>query len=300
MREIGKFRDWMWRGWQIRYLFKESAHPPNHHQQPPLILIHGFGASIEHWRQNLPVLSQCHRVYALDLLGFGASKKVYTSLTVDLWVQQVYEFWLTFIRQPVILVGNSLGALICLTAAATYPEMVKGLTLLSLPDLSVRQEIMPSSIQPLVSFIERLFTSPILLKPLFKILRRPSVIRRWLGIAYSDKSAITDELVSIIASPPQDDGAARAFCALCEYANQPHFAPSTKAILPELNIPILLIWGKEDRMIPPQLAPKLAALNSQIQLVELAGVGHCPHDESPEKFHAVFFDWFGKLIDNSR
>lgn len=83
-------------------------------KHPPLILLHGFGASIEQWRHNISVLSQQHRVYALDLLGFGASRKAYTQYGVNLWREQIYDFWRTFIGVPAILVGNSLGSLVAL------------------------------------------------------------------------------------------------------------------------------------------------------------------------------------------
>ena len=69
--KLGNQRDWVWRGWQIRYTFiRPREYSP---KEVPLILIHGFGASIGHWRKNLEVLGSHHTVYALDLLGFGAS-----------------------------------------------------------------------------------------------------------------------------------------------------------------------------------------------------------------------------------
>ena len=69
-KRIGHQRDWVWQGQQTRYSF---LHPPDrdHAKHPPLILLHGFGAAIEHWRKNIPDLSQNSSVYALDLLGFG-------------------------------------------------------------------------------------------------------------------------------------------------------------------------------------------------------------------------------------
>ena len=58
-----------------------------------------------------------------------------------------------------------------------------------------------------------------------------------------------------------------------------------------LAIPILLIWGLQDRMVPPLLAPIFAKLNPLIELVELESVGHCPQDECPEKFNPILKDW---------
>lgn len=289
-KRIGHQRDWVWRGWQTRYTYMRSSKELTS-SKPPLILIHGFGASIEHWRNNIPTLSQEHTVYALDLIGFGASRKPLTNYNVDLWVQQVRDFWQTFIGQPVVLVGNSIGSLICMAAAATYPEMVKGIVMLSLPDVSMRQEAIPRWLQPIVTGLEGAIASPLLVQSLFKILRRPSVLRRWAGFAYVERSVITDELIEIFAAPALDEGAEKTFYNLFKAIRLPQFAPAAKTVLPTLNIPILLIWGRLDRPVPFAIAPTLAALNPKIDFIALDNVGHCPHDECPEQFNAILLQW---------
>ena len=289
-QRIGSQRDWVWRGWQTRYTYIR-AQKRNGQQTTPMILLHGFGASIEHWRNNLPVLSQNHTVYALDLLGFGAAQKPPAEYNVELWVQQVYDFWKTFIQKPVVLVGNSIGSLVCFVAAATYPEMVKGIAMLSLPDVSLRQETLPRHLGPIVTTIEGMVASPPVVKSLFKVLRRPAMIRRWAKFAYANKAAVNDELVEILSAPAQDEGAARTFCSLFKAVRNPLFAPSVKALLPNLKIPILLVWGRQDRMVPPSLATQFASLNPKIQLVDLENAGHCPHDECPEQFNQILLHW---------
>ena len=69
-------------------------------------------------------------------------------------------------------------------------------------------------------------------------------------------------------------------------------------MLPKLNIPILLIWGLQDRMVPPNLASGFANLNGNIELIELDGVGHCPHDEVPDRFNSILLDWLEKYFPN--
>lgn len=289
-QRIGQQRDWVWRGWQIRYSYFRAKQSPEV-ELPPMIFLHGFGAAIEHWRYNLPVFSEKRRIYALDLLGFGASRKAATNYTINLWVEQLHDFWANIINQPVILVGNSIGSLICLMAVAKYPDMAQRLIMLTLPDISLRQEVIPRWLLPIVTGIENFVASPPLLNALFKIVRRRVVIKRWLGLAYYNQERITDELVNIIASPPQDDGANQAFLSLFKSLRRPEFGQPVAPILTKLTIPTLLIWGKKDRIIPPNLAKLFAELNPCIDLIELENVGHCPHDECPKEFNQIMANW---------
>lgn len=266
-------------------------------ENPPAILIHGFGAAIEHWRHNIPVLSEDRRVYAIDLLGFGASRKARVPYTISLWVEQVHDFWKTFINRPVVLVGNSIGSLVCMTLAGKYPEMVAGLVMLSLPDVTRRREMIPPWLLNIVTPIEKFFTSPWLLKPIFYYLRRPEVLRKWTAIAYEDKKAVTDELIQIIGRPPLDEGADEAFISLAQAVNYPEYCPPAKAILPQLEIPILLCWGHQDRMIPVELAAGFVKLNPKIQYVEFDRAGHCLQDECPDRFNPVLVKWLRETVD---
>ena len=288
---IGNQRDWVWRGWQTRYTYIRCRH-----QQPqtPIILLHGFGASIGHWRHNLEVLGQNHTVYALDMLGFGASRKAPANYSIQLWVEQVYEFWRAFIRKPAVIVGNSIGSLVALAAAAYYPEMVKGVVMISLPDPSMERDAIPPALHPLVTGIKQLVASPLILKPIFLFLRRPSVLRKWASLAYANPQAVTDELVDILAGPPQDCGSVRAFIALFKGIMSTDFSPSVKAILPGLKVPMLLIWGQKDRFVPAALAPRFTQYNPQLEFVNLEDAGHCPHDECPEIVNRIILDWMAK------
>lgn len=298
-QRIGNQRDWVWRGWQTRYTYIRplSGQPKS---STPLILLHGFGASIGHWRHNLAELGQHHTVYALDMLGFGASEKAVTAYTVELWVEQVYDFWQTFIRQPVILVGNSIGSLVCLAAAATHPDMVQGIVMISLPDLSIREEMIPPRLQPIIGGIERVFTSALLLKPLFHIVRRPKIARAWAGIAYADPIVVTEELMEIFLGPTQDRGSAQAFGAILQAMTRGQFGPNVKTVLSTLKIPILLMWGQQDRMIPYSLARRFIEYNPDLRLVELENAGHCAHDECPERVNQEILHWISESRNSTQ
>jgi pimeloyl-ACP methyl ester carboxylesterase len=287
-QRVGNQRDWVWRGWQTRYTYLRAV---NRDRKPPLMLLHGFGASIGHWRHNLEVLSQSHTVYALDMLGFGASEKASANYSAALWVEQIYDFWQTFIRQPVVLIGNSIGSLICLAVAQAHPEMVAGIAMLSLPDPSVREDMMPKFLLPAIATIEGWFTSPLLLKAVFKIVRRPQVVRPWARIAYANPEAVTDELVDILVGPAQDRGSAQAFSAILKAMTSAKFGPKVKEVLPTLKMPLLLIWGRQDRMIPYSQAEQFIRYNPQLQLIEIDQAGHCPHDECPDAVNQALLDW---------
>jgi len=289
-QRVGSQRDWVWRGWQTRYTYFRAPQT-NQEQTTPVILLHGFGASIGHWRHNLEVIGEHHTVYALDMLGFGASRKAAADYKIDLWVAQVYEFWQTFIRKPMVLVGNSIGSLVCLAAAAAHPEMVQGIAMINLPDFSLEEEMIPGWLRPVVASIKSLVASPLVLKSLFYVVRRPTVLQKWAGRAYSNPAAVSAELLEILALPSQDRGAAATFSALFKAMTSSEFGPRVKTILPTLDIPLLLMWGRQDRMIPPMLAAQFAALNPNIKLVEIDDAGHCPHDERPEVVNQVLLDW---------
>ena len=284
---LGAQRDWIWRGWRMRYSF---AHPTGSTEQPPMLLLHGFGSALTQWHENILPLSQLHSVYALDMIGFGVSEKASTTYKVELWVDQVYEFWRMFINRPIVLVGHSLGALVALTAASSHPEMVEKLVLLTLP--ASRQEILPDWLQPIVVSIEGMFTTPLFVRPLFKLICRPTVVRSVLRKVYIDQARVTDALVAAFVTPGYDRGAARAFCCLAQARTSTDFSRETKDLLQEIDQPILLLWGDQDRVIPIAWGRQIAAtLGDRLKLVEIPDAGHCPYDESAERVNREILTW---------
>ena len=202
--KIGNQRDWMWRGWKIRYSYQPQKSIDNNSQQnPPLLLIHGFGVSLKHWRNNIQFLAQNHPVYSIDLLGFGSSQKAYASYGIDLWTHLVFDFWQEFINQPMILVGNSIGSLISLNTAVNHPAIAKGLVMLSLPDVAGRTNMIPAPLRSLVTTIEGLVANPLLIRLLLNIARQPNVIRKSLQTAYINHLHVDQELVNLISTLAQ-------------------------------------------------------------------------------------------------
>ncbi len=282
-------RDWQWRGWKTRYVFTQNF--PKNSDAPAVLLLHGFGAAVGHWRGNYGALSEHHQVYALDLLGFGNSEKPPTFYGASVWVEQVFDFWQTFIRKPIILVGNSVGALVALMATHLHPEMTKGLVAISLPDLRELEELVPAPVRPIKRSLEAIVGS-FLARPLFYGIRRPKSIKFVLeNFAYGDRSRVDNELVQIIAKPAQDPDAVLAFYYLNISMNQVDDLPTNQQAIAQLQVPILILWGTKDRIIPVTLGRKLVKYSPLTQLIEFPNLGHCPQDEAPSLVNRTILEW---------
>ncbi|KAM3363110.1 2-hydroxymuconate semialdehyde hydrolase-like [Capsicum galapagoense] len=109
-----RYNYWTWRGYIMHYVEQGEGFP--------VVLIHGFASSSFHWRYNLPELAKRYKVYALDLLGFGWSEKAKIDYDALIWRDQVVDFLKEVVKQPTVLVGNSLGGFTALLAAAPQPE----------------------------------------------------------------------------------------------------------------------------------------------------------------------------------
>lgn len=293
-RHDGNYKDWQWRGWKIRYTF--LSHPQS---QLSVILLHGFGASVEHWRHNIPELGKYYNVYALDLLGFGASAKPDTCYGVGLWVEQVYDFWQTFIKRPAVLVGNSIGCATSLAIAATYLQMVRGIATISLPNVSSIEELIPKVMGLLLDGLKKICSSRWLLKMLFYFLRYPCVIKHWPKMAYARQEAITEELIEIFTAPVSDRYCIKVFFTMSEAILSLEFYPCIRSCLSKLQIPSLLFWGQRDRMIPHGVSKRFLNYNLRLQLIEIENAGHYAHDEYPEQVNQQLLLWIQTQVLNS-
>ncbi|MFG6100594.1 alpha/beta fold hydrolase [Leptolyngbyaceae cyanobacterium CCMR0082] len=292
--ELGQQRFWYWRGWRIRYTYIRP-HELEAQQRTPMLLVHGFGANLEQWRSNLQLWGQQRPIYALDLLGFGHSQKAAAVLGAEVWQEQVYDFWQMLMGQPVILMGHSLGALVALTAAARHPDMVERLILLTLP--LARQELVSGWADRLSRGVEGLFSTPLLLRPLFALVRQPYFIRRVLTNIYQQPERVDDELVEIFTRPTLERGAARTLCYLVKSRTKAEFSDVTADLIQQVAAPILLLWGSKDNILPTAWAKQILAANPDISYRAIDDVGHCLYDEVPEVLDRTIQAWFNHLAD---
>lgn len=298
---------WDWQGHRISWL----------HQGPSdagsaAVLIHGFGACLRHWRHTIPVLAEDLDVFALDLLGFGASEKPPSQLKGDrplpgavpygfsLWADQVADFISTHVCQrhperPFHLIGNSIGGVVAL--AATKVLCTRGLPPAQVVLIDCAQRTLDERRVKELPLMQRL-TRPILKRmvrerwltaSLFRLLARPAFIRQVLEVAYPTGANVDDELVALLYEPAMDSGAEesfRGFVNLFADVLAPDFLVDLQ------TVPVRMIWGEADPWESPDVARKWARDFDSIQeLRVLPGLGHCPHDEAPEQVNPILLEW---------
>jgi pimeloyl-ACP methyl ester carboxylesterase len=281
---------WPWQGFPIRYQKAGTT-------GAPLLLIHGFGASSDHWRKNIPVLAETNRVYAIDLIGFGKSVKPYPGdpvpYTFETWGQLVVDFCRDVIGEPTFLIGNSIGCVVALQAAVMAPEPVRGVAMLncSLRLLHDRKRAgLPWYRRAPAPWFQSLLGWRPFGHFFFSRLARPPVIRKVLTQAYARQEAVTDELIEALYGPSQAEGAADVFLAFVRYSQ----GPLAEDLLPQVQCPVLILWGVDDPWEPVDLGRAYAAYPAVEDFIELAGVGHCPQDEAPEQVNPILRDWVAR------
>ena len=233
---------WLWREQKI-YFVKAGNNP----QRPPLLLVHGFGASTDHWRKNISELSQDFEVYAIDLLGFGRSQKPAWQYSGNLWRDQLHDFITEKIQRSTVIAGNSLGGYSSLCVAADYPQSVAAVILLnSAGPFTDTNPLGAKKVNPIQKTIapalQTFLRQPWANQLLFNFVRQKSRIRSTLKKVYLDQSAVTDQLVEDIYRPSCDQGAAQVFASVFSTPQ----GKKVDELLGTMTCPLMTIWGEGD------------------------------------------------------
>jgi pimeloyl-ACP methyl ester carboxylesterase len=263
---------WNWRGYPIYYVKAGERR-----DRPPLLLVHGFGASTDHWRKNLLGLQDDFEVWAIDLLGFGRSAKADCDYSANLWRDQLHDFITEVIGRPAVIAGNSIGAYSALNTTATYPESALGAILLNSAGRFVDAE--PAGQTFLGGIISALFSQDWFSGLIFLYSRQKSTIRNTLKKVYLDQSAVTERLVDEIYRPACDPGADRVFALIFRAAK----GDSLEVLLKKLDRPLLLLWGEGDPWVKAR--SRSAEFRARYDRIteSFVNAGHCPHDELPSR-----------------
>ncbi|GJV56946.1 pheophytinase, chloroplastic [Tanacetum coccineum] len=289
---------WEWRGYNINYL----KYGGDNKFTPPVLLVHGFGASVAHWRRNIPTLAQTSTVYAIDLLGFGASDKpVGFEYTMEAWAQLISDFLNEVVQSPTVLIGNSVGSLACVIAAAdAQNSLVRGLVLLNcaggMNNKAIVDDWRIKLVFPLLLLIDFLLKQKAIASFFFERVRQRESLRNILLSVYGNKDSVDDDLVEIIREPALAEGALDAFVSIV--TGPP--GPNPVQLMPQIKIPVLILWGDEDTFTPLDgpVGKYFSSLPSHvpnISLCILQGVGHCPHDDRPNLVHDKLVPWLSAL-----
>jgi pimeloyl-ACP methyl ester carboxylesterase len=282
---------WNWRGHEIKYTVVGEGQA--------LLLIHGFGASIDHWRKNIPILAAGgYQVYAIDLLGFGGSAKAPLDYSMELWEELVVDFWHEYINKPTVFIGNSIGALLSLMLVARHPEISAGGVLINCAGgLNHRPDELNFLLRGVMGIFTNIVASPVFGKLMFDRVRQKSSIRNSLYQVYPRRAAVTDELIDIIYQPACDPGAQQVFASILTAPA----GPTPESLLSQVTKPLLVLWGENDPWTPIKGATiyqELAATGQPVQVVSIPNAGHCPHDEYPEVVNPAILNWLDTHGDN--
>ena len=296
----GHHATWHWHGLACHW--RRLGHPAH----PPLVLLHGFGAGSGHWRRNAAVLAGAGWcVFGLDLLGFGASDQAALRLDNRLWARQLEAFLREVVGgAPTVLVGHSLGGLVALSCGVFFPSAVRAVVAAPLPDptLLLADPLAPLAAprrRPWRRRLQRLVVTWLCrllpLELLVPLLAHSPLLDLGIQAAYASPVIGDGELHRVIARPARRPGAVGALRAMSRaMALRPHGA-TAPVLLRRLNLPLLLVWGEADRLVPLDVARQCQRLRPDLPLRVVEGAGHCPHDERPEAFHAVLLPWLASL-----
>ncbi|KAK3129344.1 hypothetical protein QOZ80_6BG0478090 [Eleusine coracana subsp. coracana] len=317
---------WEWKPKLTVYYEKSGT---KNSKAPAVLFLPGFGVGTFHFEKQLKDLGRDHKVWTMDFLGQGmslpcedpapskvageqsdelfwgfgqdsqpwAEELVYS---IDLWQNQVQHFVEEVIREPVYIVGNSLGGFVALYFAACNPHLVKGVTLLNatpfwgfLPNPATSPQLSKffpwAGTFPLPSFVRKLTQA------VWQKISDPRSIQDILKQVYADHSTNVDKVFSHIIEITEHPAAAASFASIM-------FAPRGQISFQEAltrcqrqHIPISLMYGREDPWVRPIWGIKVKQQVPEAPYYEISPAGHCPHDEVPEVINYLLRGWLKNL-----
>jgi pimeloyl-ACP methyl ester carboxylesterase len=255
-------------------------------QGPPLLLLHGLGASSFSWRHNLGPLGRRYRVLAPDLPPHGRTPP---DLTPDFRLETLAAGVLAFLDRRGVakaaVAGNSLGGSLALFLAHHCPERVAALILLA-PAAALTRV-------PLIFYPLRLPGAGLF----FASLLGPWMLPLALKLMYYRRDLITPEVVAGY-SPTFSTLARRlALRRLCRDL-EPWPLLEAETLLKGIRQPVTLIWGEEDRILPVSQAPWLKDRLPQAELHLLPEVGHAPQEEAPGRVNEIIIAFLARSLKN--
>jgi pimeloyl-ACP methyl ester carboxylesterase len=281
----GEERRYPWKDGDIFYLVKGNR------ESKPLVLIHGFGpgASSYEWRKNVDALAEHFRVYALDLLGYGLSDRPAIDYTAETYADLISDFLREVVGKPAVVVARGETCAYVIADAFRRPQLFERLVLVA-PSPVMLQETTPGLFNGL---LKTLLRAPIVGQFAYNLLTSRRAIQNYYDIqGYHNPGLITDELVEyIFSSAHQSNARFAAASAFTGNLNIDAHEP-----LARLQMPVVIVWGREGLLTPSEASAAFKRVNGQIETRTLDNASQLPQDEQAAKFNALVRDFAGVAI----
>lgn len=264
---------------------------------PPVILVHGLGGSHVNWLAVGPKLAEQRRVFVPDLAGFGRTPPSGRGFSVEANARLLGDFHRAVVKEPAVVMGNSMGGLIGILHAANAPETVTDLVLVD----PSQPRSLASMFDPSLAARFALSTMPMIgewaMARRAQRLGAEGLVRDILGMCCVDQSRIPPTVhaahVEIARErmdrmPWGNDAFVEALRSIFALTLRPaHF----RDLVLRVRARTLVVHGVEDKLVPVQASRDLVRQHPSIKLVELDDIGHCPQLECPERFLEVVLSW---------
>jgi pimeloyl-ACP methyl ester carboxylesterase len=244
---------------------------------PPLIFIHGLAGCWQNWLENIPHMARRHRVVALDLAGFGESELPHEEISIPGYGRFVDAFLGEIGIERAALVGNSMGGFIAAETAISHPSRVEKLVPVSAAGL-VRSGNWQLNTLERAARLLRPAAAAVLARMEF-LIKRPKLRRRILYGIVRYPERIEPELIYEVASGAGKPGFLDALNAIRNY--------DYRERLPEISVPTLIVWGRNDWIVPVSGAHEYERLIPDTRLVIFEDTGHLAMLERPARFNEL-------------
>jgi pimeloyl-ACP methyl ester carboxylesterase len=259
-------------GIKTRYLDAGTGHP--------VLMLHGSGPGVSgtaNWQHNIGALAERFRVLAPDLVGFGDTERpkgvVYSLRT---WTDHVSAFLDAQGIESASIVGNSLGGRIAMQMATDQPDRIAKMVLMAAPGVGMT---LTDGLAALRAY-----------RPSHDAMRE--LLRNFFAV---DPAMITDELVRIRYEASVANGAFEAYESMF---NDPRHRGSELGITEEearaITNPILLVHGREDKVVPLAVSVTMLGLFPNADLHVFSACGHWTQIERAEEFSALVANYLGR------
>lgn len=253
---------------------------------PPVVLFHGYADSADTWRQSLALLArEGRRALAVDLPGFGAADR----LTDQPILPQLDEFGAAVLRyaagrprQPVLVVGNSLGGCLSLRMAQRRRARLAGVVAVAPAGLQMSRMLHLVQRDPLLRSLLALPT------PVPSAVLRAAVARLYATIAFGSPRGIDPRVVDSFTYHHRDRATVAEYLAVAKRLIGELRDPFA---LERIDVPVLLVWGTRDRLVFHAGAERVLQAVPGSRLELMSGLGHCPQVEAPERLTRMLLEF---------